>query len=274
MEQVLIRDRHRNDLGDIDTLAQSILAVGLLHPIVVDERHRLVAGQRRLEAWRSLHGEKQPIPAHVVSTVDSARLLLMAERDENTCRKEMNPSESVALGLALEAIEKPKAKERQGTRTDQLPGNLPEGGEVRAIVAPAVGMSPRTYEKAKAVVAAANDPKMPEPVREAARLAQSEMDHTGKVDGAFRRVEVAKVDAFGDAVEQLTKGSPAVAKANWNHHATKLASSVAAFVNAPVDAFSQHVDVEHFQSVEFAATQLDEFVSRARKERSGLKAVK
>src|SRR4051812_17928608 len=123
LAQVVVRDRHRNDLGDLDALAQSILAVGMLHPIVVDERHRLIAGERRLEAWRSLHGEKQPIPAHVVSTVDSARLLLMAERDENVCRKEMTPSESVALGLALEDIEKPKAKER---RAANLPGT-PKG---------------------------------------------------------------------------------------------------------------------------------------------------
>jgi hypothetical protein len=50
-----------------------------------------------------------------------------------------------ALGLALEELERPKAKERQGTRTDlQLPGETPESprsGETREIVANAVGTS-------------------------------------------------------------------------------------------------------------------------------------
>lgn len=200
--QVIVTGRHRTDLGDIDALAQSILAVGLLHPIVVDEKHRLIAGERRLAAWQKLHDGREAIPAHVVKTVDSARLLLIAERDENTCRKEMTPSEAVALGLALEAIEKPAAKERQqagGGGTGS--GKLPEpSAPVRDRVAPAVGMSPRTYEKAKAVVAAAEDKSAPADVREVAREAVEQMDATGRVDGAFRKVMDAQSDAvLGEA---------------------------------------------------------------------------
>ena len=51
---IKVHDRHRRDLGDIAGLAQSIRALGLLHPIVVDPEHRLLAGQRRLEACRQL----------------------------------------------------------------------------------------------------------------------------------------------------------------------------------------------------------------------------
>ena len=193
VDQVIVGDRHRKELGDIDALAQSILSVGLLHPIVVTERHRLVAGHRRFEAWQQIHGTKVPIPAHVVDSVDSARLHLMAERDENTCRKDFAPSEAVALGLALEAIEKPRAEERE--KAGKAPsGNLPQGptGKTRDIVAPAVGMSPRTYDKAKAVVAASEDRKLPAEVRATAKEAVAEMDRSGKVDGAFRKVEVAR----------------------------------------------------------------------------------
>lgn len=97
-------------------------------------------------------------------------------------------SEAVDLGLALDAIEKPKAeaRERAGKKIEPS-GNLPQG-RVRDVVAPAVGMSPRTYEKAKSVVTAATDETLPEPVREAAREALTEMDATGRVDGAYRRV--------------------------------------------------------------------------------------
>lgn len=46
--------RHRHDLGDLDGLAKSIRAVGLLHPVTVDEQGNLLAGARRLAACQSL----------------------------------------------------------------------------------------------------------------------------------------------------------------------------------------------------------------------------
>jgi len=53
-----------------------------------------------------------------------------AERDENVCRLDFTPSEAVALAGRLEALERPKAKERQGKRTDlQHSGKLPESSK-------------------------------------------------------------------------------------------------------------------------------------------------
>jgi ParB family chromosome partitioning protein len=46
--------RHRGDLGDIEALAESIRDIGLLHPVVFDQRNNLLAGRRRLEAARLL----------------------------------------------------------------------------------------------------------------------------------------------------------------------------------------------------------------------------
>lgn len=190
---VIIGERHRKDLGDLDGLARSILAVGLLHPIVVDERHRLIAGERRLAAWRQLHGDAEPIPAYVAGTFSDA-MRLLAEQDENTCRKPFAPSEAVALGVALEAIERPKAKERQragGQAGGQASGKLPEAstGRARDIVGPAVGMSGRTYLKAKAVVAAAEDRSLAPEDRAVAQEAVEMMDRTGKVSAAYNKVK-------------------------------------------------------------------------------------
>lgn len=188
---VIVGERHRKDLGDLDGLAKSILAVGLLHPIVVDERHRLIAGERRLAAWRQLHGDTEPIPAHVAGTFSDA-LRLLAEQDENTCRKPFAPSEAVALGLALEAIERPKAAARVGGRpSSETAGKLPavSTGRVRDIVGPAVGMSGRTYLKAKAVVAAAEDPSLAPDERAVAQEAVEMMDRTGKVSAAYNKVK-------------------------------------------------------------------------------------
>jgi len=65
------------------------------------------------------------------------------------------------LGRRLEPLEVEAAKEKQGTRTDKLRGNFPQssvkGGKSRDAIGKAVGMSGKTYEKAKAVVEAAEE---------------------------------------------------------------------------------------------------------------------
>ena len=72
------------------------------------------------------------------------------------------PTEAVAMGLALEAIEKPRAKERKQSGlkrgTKARGGKLPERekADTRDAVGAGVGMSGKTYERAKAVVAGAN----------------------------------------------------------------------------------------------------------------------
>ena len=111
VDEIDIVDRHRRDLGDLNALADSIRDVGLLHPITLTRTNRLVAGQRRLEAVRLVGMDT--VPVRYVDTLDDAAALLRAERDENVCRKDMAASELYAMGKALEALERPKAAERQ-----------------------------------------------------------------------------------------------------------------------------------------------------------------
>src|SRR5690606_23867993 len=113
-----------------------------------------------------------------------------AERDENACRKDMTPSEKVALGKALEALERPRAeaRERAGIPSGKLPEGSGRRGEVREIVGEAIGMSGRTFERAKAVVEASEDESLPEAGRAAARAAREEMHKTGKVTPAYNAV--------------------------------------------------------------------------------------
>jgi hypothetical protein len=54
LSDIVVGTRHRRDLGDIETLAQSIDQVGLLHLPVVDQDGRLIAGARRLKALEKL----------------------------------------------------------------------------------------------------------------------------------------------------------------------------------------------------------------------------
>jgi ParB family chromosome partitioning protein len=186
VEEIVIGDRHRKEVGDLDALAESIREVGLLHPVVVTPDKKLVAGSRRLAAVKKLGWTK--VPVHVVRGLSDAVQSLRAERDENACRKEFAPTEVADLGRKLEELERPAAKERQAEagpadgpgKKATASGKLPAGaaGDTRDRVAAAFGISGKTYEKIKAVVEAAKE--HPE---EYGKLVE-QMDQTGKVDAA------------------------------------------------------------------------------------------
>src|SRR4051812_30218621 len=83
--------RYRNDLGDIAALAESIDRLGLLQPIGVTSELRLIFGARRIEAFK-LRGRDR-IPARVLDV----QSIIQGEYDENDVRKDLSPSEKVAI---------------------------------------------------------------------------------------------------------------------------------------------------------------------------------
>src|ERR1700694_4338539 len=115
IDQIQVGFRYRKDLGDLRTLAQSIADVGLLHPVVVTPEGRLIAGQRRLEACRLLGWTE--VPVTVVDLYQAAR----GEAHENFIRKDLLPSEIVALKSAIAPLERREARERQGHKGDLCP---------------------------------------------------------------------------------------------------------------------------------------------------------
>ena len=50
-DSLIITNRTRKDFGDIKSLVESISAVGLLQPIVINENNELIDGQRRIKAY-------------------------------------------------------------------------------------------------------------------------------------------------------------------------------------------------------------------------------
>ena len=193
IQEIQVGERIRKDMGDLEALAESMKEHGLLHPIVTTLDRKLICGHRRIEAARML-GWKE-IPFREVSVAN----LLKAERDENQVRKDLLPSEKVAIGRLIEEQEKPKAKERirkaasrggsDGQGSGQKPGlsnsnsKGDSSGTVREIVGKAVGMGGRQYEQAKAVIQAAES----EPDKYS-DLQQS-MDETGNVRGAHEELK-------------------------------------------------------------------------------------
>ncbi|MFC9973600.1 ParB N-terminal domain-containing protein [Spirillospora sp. NPDC127200] len=219
---IQVVDRHRHDLGDLDALAASIDKVGLIQPVVLTPDRVLIAGHRRIEACRRL-GWSQ-IPAVTAEHLYDAADRLRAERDENTCRKAMTPSELVALGSALEELERPRAQERQQAtqlvgRTSggrAVFGSSADGGtesgavkahknETAAIVSEAIGMGRTTYYQARAIVKAADDPGEDTRVRDAAQHARRRMDDTGSVGPAYAALTAARRAAEGSPDESSTE---------------------------------------------------------------------
>ena len=182
IDHIQIGFRYRKDLGDLRSLADSIDEVGLLHPVVVTQDGRLIAGQRRMEACRALGWTE--IPVTVVDLLQAAR----GEAHENCVRKDLLPSEIVALKRAIEPLERREARQRQGVRADLChPATVAEcQGPARDKIARYLGVGKTTIDRAEAVVEAAEeDPE------EYGYLVE-QMDRSGKVAGAFRRLKVLR----------------------------------------------------------------------------------
>lgn len=221
IDEIDCGERVRKDLGDINALANSIREVGLLQPVVIDSRKKLIAGRRRLEACRQLGMEV--IDTFTAISVDTLLKHAQAESDENTCRKDFTPEEAVRMGKRIEGAisamnkeAKKKAAAKGGHKSGEtrrgetkVPANCREVAgrdsgvrETRSQVASTVGMKPRSYEKAKAVVESGN------------QEAIDQMNKTGKVDPAFRAVkrEEKKTELRKKAAEVSSK----VEKQPWN----------------------------------------------------------
>lgn len=92
IDTLLVGNRYREEFGDVKALARSIDRYGLLHPIVVDSKGQLVAGERRLRACKSL--EWKTIPARRIDEV-SEDIKKEIELEENIKRKDFTWQEQV-----------------------------------------------------------------------------------------------------------------------------------------------------------------------------------
>lgn len=212
---IRIGERDRTELGDLTELADSITAVGLLHPIVVTANLDLVAGGRRLAAVRQLGWTEVPVTVVDWYTAEQA---LRAEADENTCRKPLSPIEASRMrerrikvlteasvlrkqGRPVKADEAPEGQESIWEEPVQGPGkpaNLagfpkaPTAGEARKVGAQTTGFSGssidkvdeirRVAEQGVTIIGAGKERRevqVPEPVREVARQQLPALAQTG-----------------------------------------------------------------------------------------------
>ncbi|QMU99479.1 chromosome partitioning protein ParB [Borrelia sp. A-FGy1] len=93
IEQIKIKGRIRQNIGDITTLKESIKKHGLIYPIIIDKNKNLVAGFRRYQVLKEL-GYKE-VEVKVIS-IEDKKTLLEIELDENNTRKSFTRSEANA----------------------------------------------------------------------------------------------------------------------------------------------------------------------------------
>ena len=189
LDEILVGERARKTVGDLGDLQVSIEAIGLLHPIVIDEDRRLIAGERRLEACKALGWET--IAVHAVRLKD----ILRGQCDENVVRMAFRPSEQDAIAEELEERERLAAKERQREHGNTAPGKAKNTsakfapvllGKSRAKVAQAVGLSHPSLKKIREVCKAAET----EPEKYQSLV--DEMDKTGRVNGVHKKLKTAQ----------------------------------------------------------------------------------
>ena len=147
---VEIGTRHRQDMGDLRELADSIAAVGLLQPIVITGGNELVCGERRCAVRDLLKRD------FIKATVVDIESIASGEFAENEIRKQFTASERVAIAAAVKA----EAGERRGgnpnrrveTERDKSPICEP-GKRTAELAAKQAGFSSRkSLERAERVV--------------------------------------------------------------------------------------------------------------------------
>lgn len=241
VDAVMVGDRRREDLGDIAGLAKSIERFGLLHPIIVDDGARLVAGGRRLAAVKSL-GWKT-IEARDFGALTEAELREL-ELEENLRRKDLTPEERsrnlVALAETAKEIAETCADSAQVSKPTRGPARTP--GSLRD-VSQRIGVPEATIRAAQQHVTAAekypelkaSDIPQAEAIQVAAKLDALPEPERAPVLTLLRQTERAPADIRRAAREQVRRSPSELAGLTVQEEAAqRVASGVAASVEQAV----------------------------------------
>lgn len=199
VDQIRIPRRFRTDLGDVDALAASIQDLGLLEPIVINPAGELVLGERRLAAVKQLGWRE--VPVWVASGISDRLRLLTAIQHDHRHSKRLDPVEEAELYAELKVLYAEYARARQlasrfGADTDHPvgAGDSPAPRYARTLAAQSVTGrdSHQAHERVLAVMALAEDDRIPERLRAEAAEALQAMRLSGTVTGPYADVITAQ----------------------------------------------------------------------------------
>ena len=90
INSIKVKKRIRKDIGDINSLMQSMKKYGLINPIVINKDYELLSGYRRLYAAKRL-GWKEIEVKIVDANTELEKINI--EIEENIARKDFTPQE-------------------------------------------------------------------------------------------------------------------------------------------------------------------------------------
>lgn len=180
ISEIIVGDRRREDYGDLQSLADSILKYGLLQPIIVDDKNNLVAGERRLRA--SQLAGRTIIDCRLFSDL-SENERREIELEENLQRKDLTPFErSKQISALAQTAEKiiSSSLAHDGPPPEEKPKEgRPETAGNERKVAERTGIPRATIQRAKEHVAAVE--KYPELESETQKGAITAARHLDKM---------------------------------------------------------------------------------------------
>lgn len=104
ISEIKVKRRVRKDLGDLETLKDSLRRYGLLNPITINSKKELIAGERRLEAAKQIGWTN--INANIIDNLTEIAQLEL-ELEENNQRKEFTEEELLEGYKRLEHLRNP-----------------------------------------------------------------------------------------------------------------------------------------------------------------------
>jgi ParB-like chromosome segregation protein Spo0J len=144
IEQVIIEDRLRVEMGEVEDLAESMATNGVFHPPVVEhiplggDTFRLLAGGRRMAALTLLNSNKVPgfeqIPVTVFDELEPDQRVVV-ELEENLQRKEMTWQETLAGIVKYHKAKKRLALEEGDNWTQGMTGKLLNMNQAKVSIA-------------------------------------------------------------------------------------------------------------------------------------------
>jgi len=227
-DSIIVGDRHRKDLGDIDTLAASIGQIGLLQPVTITPDGVLVCGARRLAAIRQLGWRH--VNVWIRAGLSDKLTSLMAERDDVSNHKQYSPAELADMYAELKAeIAADAARRQQATQfgaSENGVANLatPQVGEDGGVAKLATplgtptgdsrvqaakmlgGASHMTMEKVLAIRQVAGDDSYGSALRRQAADALTQIDAGAPVDPVFLSLRASvQVDELNKIADDETE---------------------------------------------------------------------
>ena len=109
IESIIIKDRQRKDLGDIEKIKALIKSVGQLNPILVTPDYKLISGERRIVSLKKL--KRTHALVRIMPNL-SKRQRVLIEYAENAGRKDFTWQEDLNMKVKLHNIWANEAKKK------------------------------------------------------------------------------------------------------------------------------------------------------------------